>query len=463
MNRFQAWGACFVLLGSLSQTAVAQTDNWPQFRGPESLGTSDATGLPDTWSETENVRWRTAIPGRGWSSPIVWGDRVFLTTVINTGDQEEAKRGLYFGGNRTTPSEAVHQWKVVCLDLPTGRILWEQLAHEGVPEMTHHIKNSLASETPVTDGQRVYAYFGNLGLFAYDFEGQLVWSKPMPVYRTRYGWGTAASPVLHEDRLYIVNDNDEESAIFAIDTATGEEVWRTERPDEKSNWATPYVWQNEVRTEIVTPGTEATRSYDLEGNLLWQFSGMSSISIPTPFSQFGLLYVASGYVLDPLRPIYAIRPGASGDISLADDELSNEYIAWRHPTASSYNPTPVLYGERIYVLLDRGFFACYDSQTGVEIYDKQRIPGARGFTVSPWAYDDKVFCLDEYGVTFVIAAGDEFELLHENRLGEDEMCMSTPAIVGDMLLIRTDTQLYCIEEGAKLAAQPAASPPAVTN
>ena len=441
-------GLAIVVLLACVQLSTANEAHWPQFRGPESLGTSDAAGLPDTWSEKENVRWRTPIAGRGWSSPIVWSDRIFLTTVINTGETEEAKRGLYFGGERMKPPESVHQWKVVCLDLPSGRIVWEQLAHEGVPEMTHHIKNSLASETPVTDGQRLYAYFGNLGIFAYDFAGQLLWSKPMPVYKTRYGWGTAASPVLHGDRLYIVNDNEEDSFLCALDTTTGEEIWRTERPDEKSNWATPYIWENEQRTEIVTPGTQATRSYDLDGKLLWQFRGMSSITIPTPFSQFGLLYVASGYVIDPLRPIYAIRPAG------------NIYAGRRcHPTSTSPGATarPVPITPRPYSMTIEFMycsiadFCLLQRPHGRELWQAAFRPGA----VLPCrlGLHGKVFCLDEYGVTFVVAAEDS-SVLHENRLGEDEMCMATPALVDDLLLIRTDTQLYCIQQGAKLAVRP---------
>lgn len=444
--------ALVVSAGAGRSAMAEEAAHWPQFRGPDSLGTSDGTNLPDTWSETENIRWRRDIPGRGWSSPIVWGNKIFLTTAINTGESEEPKRGLYFGGNRTEPPKSVHQWKVFCLDLETGDVVWERLAHEGVPESPHHIKNSLASETPVTDGQRVYAYFGNLGLFVYDLDGNPLWTKRFPVYPMRYGWGTAASPVLHGERIYIVNDNDEESFLVALDKSTGEEVWRVDRPDEKSNWATPYIWENEVRTEIVTPGTVKTRSYDLEGKLLWEFSGMSSITIPTPFSKDGLLYVGSGYVLDQLRPIYAIRPGASGDITLDEDETSSDAIAWVNRTACSYNPTPVLYGDHIYVLLDRGFFACYDARTGEEVYGKQRIAGAQGFTSSPWAYDGKIFCLDEYGVTFVIEAGPEYKLLHTNSLAEEEMAMATPAMVGDKLLIRTDERIYCIQQGAKLAA-----------
>jgi outer membrane protein assembly factor BamB len=259
----------------------------------------------------------------------------------------------------------------------------------------------------------------------------------------RYGWGTGASPVLHEDRLYLVNDNEEDSYLLALDKRTGQEVWRADR-DEKSNWSTPYVWANERRTEIVTPGTGKVRSYDLAGKLLWSLRGMSSITIATPYESAGLLFISSGYVGDSLRPIYAIRPGAVGDISLSGDAASNDWIAWRQQTAAPYNPTTLVYKDRLYVLHDRGFLACYDARDGAEVFGRQRIPGGRTFTSSPWAYDGKVFCLNEDGVTFVFQAGDAFELLHTNPLAEDDMCLATPAMTQDCLLIRSATALYCI-------------------
>ena len=427
----------------VAQGRAAEPVKWPQFRGPDSRGVVEGVHPPDKWSATENVAWTQSIPGRGWSSPIVWGDRVFLTTVVKLGEAEEPKRGLYFGGNRTDKPKDPHQWKVYCLDLHSGEVLWNALAYEGVPEYSIHIKNSYASETPVTDGRRVYVYFGNVGVFAYDFNGKLVWKKDIEPVKTRYSWGTASSPVLHDGRLFIVNDNDESSYLLALDAESGDEIFRIER-DEKSNWATPYVWVNPMRTELVTAGTNKVRSYSLDGELLWELSGMSSIAIPTPFARDGLLYVASGYVLDKKKPVFAIKPGASGDISLAPDETSNEYIEWFRKDAGPYNPSPLLYGDYLYVLLDRGFLTCYNAKTGEQVYGRKRLPGGKAFTASPWAYDGKVFCLSEYGETFVVRAGPDFEILHVNRLEEDSMAMATPAIAGDRLILRTDQKVYCI-------------------
>ncbi len=432
-----------------TSTSLAQ-DNWPQFRGADSMGISANGDLPDHWSDTENVAWKTDIKGRGWSSPIVWGDKIFLTTVVNLGEGEAPKKGLYFGGDRPKPPESEHEWKVVCLDLKSGKVAWEQLAHQGTPASSIHLKNSFASETPVTDGQRVYAYFGNVGVFCYDLDGKPLWSKSIEPHKTRLGWSTAASPVVYEDRLYLVNDNDEDSYLLALNARNGEELFRVPR-DEKSNWATPYVWKNSQRIELITPGTHRSRSYDLEGRLLWELGGMSSISIAMPYSKDDLLYISSGYVMDKKKPVFAVRPGASGDITLADDQTANDYVVWCNKLAGPYNPSTLLYGDLMYVLYDQGFFACYDPKTGDEVYSKQRIPEGKAFTASPWAYGDKIFCLNEDGVTFVMRPGKDFEILYTNKLADDDMCMATPALVGDRLLIRTSARLYCIQKGAQPA------------
>ena len=419
-------------------------DNWPQFRGKDARGVVEAEVTPPSrWSATENIAWKHQIGGRGWSSPIVWGNQVFVTTVVNLGESEEPKKGLYFGGNRPFPPESLHQWVVLCLDLNTGEQLWRRQLHEGVPQGSIHLKNSFASETPVTDGEHIYVYFGNQGVHCLDFAGNVVWSRPVAAKKTRYGWGPAASPVLHEDRLYIVNDNDEESYVAAYDKHSGEEIWRVAR-DERSNWATPFIWNNQQRAELITPGSDKIRSYDLAGNLLWSLGGMSSITIATPYAVDGLLFITSGYVLDEKKPMFAIRPGAAGDISLASGETSSESIAWFQPDAGPYNPSTIIYNGILYVLYDKGFLAAFNAQTGEEIYPRQRLPRGRAFTSSPWAYDGKIFCLNEDGVTFVIRAGDQFEILHTNSLGDDDMGMATPAIVGARLLIRTTTGLYCV-------------------
>jgi len=438
----------FVLAGA----QVHAQERWPQFRGPQARGISaesistdgsaSDSKLPDQWTATDNIAWKTDIPGRGWSSPVVWDRKVFLTTVVNSEAYEPAKKGLYFGGERKPPT-SVHQWKVLCLDLESGEVLWEKQVHEGVPKSSIHIKSSFASETPVTDGKRVYCCFGSLGIFCLDFEGNQIWRYDLEALPTRLGWGAAASPVLHEGRLYLCNDNEKTSYLVCLDAQTGKEIWKVAR-EEKSNWATPFVWTNPTRTEIVTAGTGQVRSYDLQGNLLWSLKGMSSITIATPYQADGLLYVTSGYVADQTRPIYAIKPGASGDISLSEGITSSESIAWSVPKGAPYNPSTLVYHGRLYVLYDAGLFACYDSATGKEIYSRQRIPNGRAFTTSPWAYGNKIFCLNEDGKTFVIQAGDEFKVLSINELEEDDMGMASPAILSDRILVRTANRIYCI-------------------
>ena len=433
----------FLIACSLQPAALAE-DGWNQFRGP-AAGVAEDKNLPDTWSSTENVVWKVDIPGRGWSSPVVAGDRIYLTSVIATQAEEAPKKGLYFGGNREAAPPDDHRWMVYCVDWKSGKLLWEREVRNGKAP-SRHLKNSYASETPVTDGERVYAYFGSAGVFCLDRDGKLLWSQPFNNYKMRYGWGSAASPILHQGRLYIVDDNDEQSFLVALDAKTGKQIWRVAR-DEASNWATPFVWENSKRTEIVTAGTKRVRSYDLDGKLLWEFGGLSSIAIPTPFAKHGLLYIASGYVGDQVRPVWAVRPGASGDISLKGEETSNAFVAWYQKQAGPYNPSPLVYGDYYYTLLDRGFFTCHDARTGKEIYGKQRIdPAAAAFTASPWAYNGKIFALSEDGDTFVIQAGPEFKLLGKNTL--DELAMATPAIYRSSLIVRTASKLYRIQKGA---------------
>ena len=434
----------------ISLTLIASlnaADNWPQFRGPGALGVSENTNLPEKWSAKENVLWKRDIAGRGWASPVVWGKRVFLTTAVSEGKTEEARKGLYFGGERRRSSTSIHHWKVICLDLDTGEVLWKKTARSGRPQGSIHIKNSYASETPITDGERVYAYFGNHGLYCYSVEGKQLWKKEWPAYKTRYSWGLAASPVLHKGRLYIVNDNEEQSFLVALDAKTGKEVWRVKR-EEKSNWSTPYIWENKLRTEIITPGTKKNRAYDLNGRLLYQFGGNSSITIATPYAKFGLLYVTSGYVGDRKKPMFAIRPGAKGDISLKSDKDSNEFVAWCQRRAGPYNPSTITYGDLMYVLLDRGLVARYEAKTGKHVFGPERIvPRGGAFTSSPWAYNGRVFFLDENGVTYVLQAGRKFKLLPANRLNaKEDMCMATPAMSGDKLIIRTDARVYCFKK-----------------
>ncbi len=429
-----------LLIAALLPGLAAAADRWPQFRGAQAGVAEDDPALPESWSQTENVRWKVPIPGLAWSSPIVWGDHVFVTTVISATEVEAPRPGLYFGGERPTPTSE-HRWVLYALDFATGRIRWEREVRRGVPHGPRHLKNSYGSETPVTDGERVYALFGSVGLFAFDMEGRHVWTYELEPAETRFGWGTAQSPALFGDRIYVLNDNEVRSFLAALDTRTGKELWRVERPQE-TNWASPFVWQHEQGVEIVTAATGGIRSYDLDGELKWELRGMSSIVNPTPFSRHGLLYVSSGYPGDALRPVYAIRPGASGDISLRPGESANEFVAWSNAQLGTYSTSAVVYGDIYYTLLDRGFFLAHDARSGEPVYPRQRLAVGSGFTASPWAYNGRIFAASEDGDTFVIQAGREFRILGSNPLGE--MIMASPAVARSSLIIRTASSLYRI-------------------
>ena len=439
----RALGAAALLALLPQLNGSAGSDNWPQFRGPDGAATvADDPALPETWSATENVAWKAAIPGLGWSSPIVWGDRVFVTTVVADEDYQGPRPGLYVpeGGSDTPPG--VHRWMVLCLGLENGDLLWERTAHEGPAATAIHPKNSLASATPVTDGERVYALFGNLGLFAYDFDGVLVWSREIERRTIQGGLGAGSSPALLDDQVVVLFDNDDDSYLASFDAATGAEIWRVTR-DEPTAWSTPFIWRNDLRTEIVTVAKNQVRSYDPSGSLLWWFSGrMSDLTVTTPIPGDGIVYVSSGYVGNDHRPVYAVLPGAEGDITLGPNQRANEYIRWYQPRVASYNPSPILYRGIYYTLHDRGFFTAHDARTGRTVYDRVRIEPGATFTASPWAYNGKIFALSEDGETYVIAAGPDYELLGKNVLGD--MALASPAVAGRTLLVRTASHLYAI-------------------
>jgi hypothetical protein len=445
--------AAVVCGAALGVSVLSAQDNWPRFRGSEAGVAADHPSLPDVWGPSQNIVWKIDVPGRSWSSPIVWGDHIFITTAINTADIETLLPVASYvsrsnGGTMTfmdvSKPSASHRWIVYDVDFRTGKIRWERTVRTGVPAKSRHLKNSYAAETPVTDGERVYAYFGDVGLFAFDMEGKALWSKPMDAFEMQTGFGHAKSPVVDDRHVYIVNDNEEQSFIVAFDKRTGNQVWRTDR-NEKSNWTTPLVWKNERRTEIVTAATGGVRSYDVNGTLLWELSGMSTFDVPSPMTANGLLYIMSGYPANSLRPVYAIRPGATGDISLKADETSNAFIVWADRTLGTFHPSPVVYRGCLYVLHDRGFLTCNDAATGKSIYGRQRIStDTATFTASPWAYNGKVFALSEDGDTYVIQAGPEFKVLGKNTL--NEMALATPAVTRGSLIVRTASKLYRISK-----------------
>jgi outer membrane protein assembly factor BamB len=469
-------GPCVVLLllvtviTSGSPLRASGSTDWPQFRGPGGLGVADSSRLPERWSASENVAWTTAIPGRGWSSPIVWRDRVYVTSAVGSGAFKEPSTGIY--GNdyaaeltkQGLPPEEVHKrvvardieltgetgeisYMVYALDARSGRIVWQHEAHKGTPFRGRHRKNTYASETPVTDGERLYVSFGgNVGVFCYSLDGKPLWNKTWPPHPIYLDFGTASSPVVHDGRVYQLHDNDEESFLAALDAKTGREIWNVKRKESasflKSGWATPFVWQNAMRTEVVTIGMGYAVSYDTAGHELWRLKGFVQ-STPSPVAADGLLYVGSGSQGEANRPVYAIKPGAKGDITLPSDQPSGEFVAWFQPRLSGYTPSPLLYRGRVYVVNDNGVMQVADAKTGAEIY-KVRVGGTGNtFSSSPVASNGRIYAVTEDGDTIVFEAGDRYKEIARNSLGE--MSLATPAADADSLYIRTATKLYRIK------------------
>lgn len=436
----------YVALLALMFTHASADENWTRFRGADATGVvADNPSLPTEWNTKKNVSWSTTIPGWGWAQPIVWEGRVYVSSVSSDGEYEFPKKGLYLGRGRSEPPETLHHWLVYCLDLNSGDVLWKREPVTAAPRIPRHPKATYASETPTTDGKYLYVLFGDVGLFCYSFDGDLVWKRDIESKKTMFGYGAAASPIVHDGQVIMVYDNHESSYIAAYDTRTGNENWKVDR-DEKSTWATPFVWQNSLRTEIIVPGKKQNRSYDLQGNVNWSMSGpMSNLVIPSPFADSGLLYITSGYIGDKERPVYAIKPGMSGEIDFEDEDIEKQkFLEWYLPQAGPYNPSPILYRGLYYTLHDRGFVTCHDAKTGNEIYGKKRFAPGASFTASPWAYNGKLFFLSEDGDTYVVKAGPEFELQATNPL--DEIAMASPAISGDKLLIRTGSKIYCLSQ-----------------
>jgi outer membrane protein assembly factor BamB len=448
-----------------SHTVSGQQIVWPQFRGPDSNPVSANAKLADRWSKTENVEWSQEIPGRGWSSPIVTGGKVYVTTVITEGKSKPPQIGTEYSNEyvaelmkqglpmaevikRVTerdselPHEVMLHYFLYCLNVKSGKVEWKQEFYTGRPPGGRHRKNSFVSESPVTDGKFVYVYVANLGLWAFDLKGKPAWSTPLEANPIYLDFGTGSSPALAGNLIVIVNDNEKQQYIAAFDKKTGKQVWRTNRELAKgqparSGWATPFVWRH-ARTEIVAVGPGEVVSYDLAGKELWRMSGMSPTPVPTPFAYNGLLYINGGRG----RPLFALRPGAAGDISLGKDQTSNEYVVWSAARSGTYLPSSLAYEGAIYTLTETGILSRFDAKTGKQIYKTRIDPAATAFTTSPWAYNDKLFCLSEEGQTFVISTGEEFKLLHVNEL--DDMAQATPALVGERLLLRTEHKLYSI-------------------
>jgi outer membrane protein assembly factor BamB len=427
--------------------------NWPSFRGDHASGVADGQWPPVVWDADKrlNIRWKTPIPGLGHSCPIVWGERVFVTTAISGDPKAKVKTGL-FGDVKSVPDKTRHRWCVYCLDKRTGRIVWEKTAHEGVPRVKRHTKSTHANPTAVTDGSRVVACFGSEGIYCYDFEGKLLWQKQLGLldsgwfYDPDYQWGFGSSPIIYQGLVIVQCDVGKNSFIAAYHITDGRRAWLTAR-DEIPSWGTPTIYEGKTRAELVTNGTHFVRGYDpLTGKELWRLGGNSEITVPTPIAGNGLIFVTSGY-RNP-KPIHAIRPGASGDITLKDTKQAGPSLAWSDKVGGPYMPTPIVYGDFLYVCSNSGLVSCYESRTGKRIY-RERLGSDGSYTASPVAADGRLYFTSEEGKTHVVKAGPKFEVLAVNRLGD--ACLATPAVSDGMMFLRTEHFLFGVGRTRKVS------------
>ena len=424
-----------------SQSVFAE--NWPGWRG-DGRGISSEKDLPLKWSEQENVKWKTKIPGAGHSSPIVWGNCVFITTAVAEDPNVESFRGgVYMGGNRAKPDKSSYMYRVICLDTEKGNIQWSKTVIQQDPKTRRHTKNTYASETPVTDGKYVFASFGSAGLYCVDFDGDVVWQLDIGLMRGRQGWGTASSPVLFQNKVIVNCDSHDDSYIAAFEKTTGKQVWRTER-NEGPSWGSPFLFETAGRTTVVTNATKRMRGYDAEtGELLWECAGGSMISVPSPVSTQDLVFLSSGHSISFSRqPIIAVRSGASGNITPARGKTRSQGVVWSRKRGGPYVTSPIAVDDYLYVPLDRGTLTCYEAQTGKVIYDKQELGTRKTITASPVAADGKIYIQTENGECYVVKQGPKFEILAVNRL--DEVFCASPAVSGGKLFLRGRKHLYSI-------------------
>jgi len=428
------------LVALFSLTTVGFAANWPQWRGPDGSGISTEKNLPAEWTPTKNIKWKTPIAGRGHSSPIVWGNKIFLTTAIEGELVPDAKAAKHMiEGKEYVHPDSVganhkHTFKVIALNRDTGKILWETVAWEGTPYDNRHRKSSYAASTPATDGKLVYAFFGSEGLYAFDFNGKPAWNAQLGKMGT-VGMGTGTSPILYENLVIVQCDeeNGESSFIVALDKKTGKEVWRTPRKVQVS-WSTPLLVRGATRSELIASGTEFVISYDpATGKELWRHKGVESNAIPSPVANSDMVFVVAGF---PAKIAMAIKLGGSGDLT------GTPNVPWKYAKGTAYVPSPILYGDYLYLTTDRGILTCIDAKTGEVKYEGGRIPIPATFTASPVAFEGKILMTSEDGDTFIVKAGPKHEIIGTNSIGE--AVYASPAIAEGRIFIRGEKNLYCI-------------------
>lgn len=452
MKKYQLFFAAFVLIfssiGKLSGQ-VKPERQWTSYRGNHSSGVLDNTNLPESFDleNMTNVRWKSEIPGLGLSSPVIWDNKIFITSAVSQADREGFKPGIY-GDISPVRDSSMHEWKVYCVDKNSGRTIWERTSYKGIPKMRRHPKSTHANTSVATDGKYVVAFFGSEGLFCYDMNGNLLWQKNFGLLKSVFfmvksaEWEFASSPVIYKSKLIIQCDVLENSFVAAFDVKTGKELWKTQR-DEYPGWCTPNIYTNAGKTYVALNGFKNRGGYDIEtGKEVWKMAGGGDIQIPTPIVGNDLIYFNSAHGKN--SPIIAVKTNAVGDITLKETETSNEYIKWSLPRGGSYMHTLLLYRNHLYNVNWNGTIICLDPLTGKEIYNA-KLGNAKSFIASPVASDGKIYIVDEDGTVYIIKDGDTFILLAEIPM--HDICMTAPAITDGMLLFRT--QKYLIAVGKK--------------
>ena len=446
-------GTLTMLAGFTFAQTAAQKDisqgNWPQFRGAYASGVADGFPTPTKWDveKSVNVLWKTPIPGLGHSSPVLWGDKIFITTAISGKAKDPLKVGLY-GDITPVEDDTSHQFKVYCLDKNTGKILWEKVAATGVPKIKRHPKSTNANPSVATDGKRIVAFFGSEGMYCYDLQGNLQWKKDLGVLDAGYyqvpdaQWGYASSPVIYDGSVIVQADVQQNAFLASFSLKDGKEQWRTKR-DDVPTFGTPTIAEVNGRATIIVNGWKHIGGYDAETGLeLWKLRGGGDIPAPTPVVAGNLAYVTNAH--GSMSPIYAIKLDSAGDISLKGDDTENAGVAWSSRRDGSYMPTPLVYGDYLYICRDNGIAVCFEAKTGKKVYEERLGTGRSGFTASVIAGDGKIYFTSEDGDIYVVKSGPKFELLATNPMGE--VCMATPALSAGTLYYRTQSHLIALRE-----------------
>lgn len=434
------------------QAALADGDsNWPMFHGPRAMGVLDGPATATSWNveKGENVLWKTPIPGLGHCSPIIWGDKVYLSTAISGMEKSGLKPGLY-GDIASVPDDTVHKWEIVCLNKKTGKIDWEKQLLTGVPKIKRHTKSTHANSTMATDGKYLIAFFGSEGLYCFDMSGKQLWKKDLGVLDSGYyvvpaaQWEYAASPIIDEGVVYVQCDVQKGSFLAAFDAKTGQEKWRTDR-DDVPTWSTPAIYHDGAKALLIVNGYKHMGAYDAAtGKEIWRMSGGGDIPVPTPIVSNGLIFLQSAH--GPKAPIYAVKLSATGDITIKDDETSSPNIAWATRRGGGYLQTPLIIGDHFYTCQINGVLSCYEAKTGKQVYSERMGSGRTAFTSSPVASNGMIYCASEDGDVYVVKAGPEFKIVATNPLSE--VCMATPAISDGILYFRTQANLIAIKDKA---------------